>query len=114
MLILRLLSAWSQSERADAKILIEALGKFPAFLDSAKTVKLLSIHYKFVSISDCSMNQIASIVRSLVIGGFLYAFLAAAKVESYTPDLRNFEYLLTQMDKVAVKKLDPIMPLLNN
>ena len=53
-----------KAHEQDAKNIGEALGKVPAFLDSAKTVKLPSTHYKFVSISDCSKNQIVSLVRS--------------------------------------------------
>jgi len=75
--------------------------RWPAFPDSAAALQYLKQHYKLVILSNVDRASFAESNKKLQV--VFDRIVTAQDVGSYKPDLRNFRYLLAELEKVGVR-----------
>jgi 2-haloalkanoic acid dehalogenase type II len=81
-----------------------SVGDWPAFPDSPEALKYLKQHYKLVILSNVDNESFALSNRRL--GVAFDAIYAAEDIDSYKPNLRNFEYMLENLQRLGLGKAD--------
>ncbi|KAJ0124039.1 hypothetical protein J7T55_012512 [Diaporthe amygdali] len=82
-----------------------SVGSWPAFPDTVDALKRLSKHYKLVILSNVDRESFAGSNQGPLEGIKFDLIITAQDVGSYKPDLRNFRYLLKEVDqKFGVSK----------
>jgi len=76
--------------------------RWPAFPDSAVSLHYLKQHYKLVILSNVDRASFAESNKKLQVA--FDKIVTAQDVGSYKPDLRNFRQLLTEVEKLGVRK----------
>jgi 2-haloacid dehalogenase len=75
--------------------------RWPAFPDSAAALAYLKQHYKLVILSNVDRASFAESNKKLQVA--FDAIVTAEDVGSYKPDLRNFRYLLAELEKMGLR-----------
>lgn len=88
------------TEAADA--FGHSIGRWPAFADSAPSLRYLKQHYKLVILSNVDRASFAESNRRL--GVEFDRVITAQDVGSYKPDLRNFRFLIETLAAMGVLK----------
>ena len=78
--------------------------RWPAFPDTAEALKYLKQHYKLVILSNVDNESFASSNEKL--GVAFDAVYTAEDVGSYKPADRNFEYMLSKLTDLGIRKDD--------
>ena len=81
-----------------------SVGDWPAFPDTPEALKYLKQHYKLVILSNVDNESFALSNRRL--GVAFDAIYAAEDIGSYKPNLRNFEYMLENIQRLGLGKAD--------
>ena len=81
-----------------------SVANWPAFPDSADSLKYLKQHYKLVILSNVDNASFAASNEKL--GVDFDARYTAEDVGSYKPSPRNFEYMLRQLERLGLSKGD--------
>ncbi|KAK9787189.1 putative Haloacid dehalogenase [Seiridium cardinale] len=82
-----------------------SVGSWPAFPDTVDALKRLGKHYKLVVLSNVDRESFAGTNSGPLEGVTFDLVLTAQDIGSYKPDLRNFEYMIKQVnDKLGVPK----------
>jgi len=81
-----------------------SVGDWPAFADSAASLKYLKQHYKLVILSNVDNASFALSNKRLLVD--FDAIYTAEDVGSYKPDPRNFDYMLENLASLGVDKSD--------
>jgi 2-haloacid dehalogenase len=76
--------------------------RWPAFPDSAAALHYLKQHYKLVILSNVDRASFAESNGKLQVT--FDKVVTAQDVGSYKPDLRNFRHLLSEMEKLGLRK----------
>jgi 2-haloalkanoic acid dehalogenase type II len=79
-----------------------AVGRWPAFPDSAEALAYLQRHFKLIILSNVDRSSFARSNAKLQVDFDLV--LTAQDVGSYKPDRRNFERLLTELTGLGIAK----------
>lgn len=83
----------------------DSIGKWPAFPDSVDALKRLGKFYKLVILSNVDRESFSKTNSGPLEGVKFDLIITAQDVGSYKPDLRNFEYMLKEVDdKFGIKK----------
>ncbi len=92
----RLAERWSvKPEEEEAPEFGRSVGKWPAFPDSAEALSYLQEHYKLVILSNVDRDSFA--LSELRLGVKFDRVITAQDVGSYKPDVRNFHYMLEDL-----------------
>lgn len=83
--------------QADADAYGASIKRWAVFPDTADALRRLKKHYRLVVLSNVDAASFASSIGSLGGEGTFDAVLTAEAIGSYKPDLRNFEYLLREV-----------------
>jgi 2-haloalkanoic acid dehalogenase type II len=75
-----------------------SVGKWPAFPDTVDALKRLSKHYKLLVLSNVDRESFGATNAGPLQGVHFDAVITAQDIGSYKPDLRNFEYMLKQVN----------------
>lgn len=82
-----------------------SIGSWPAFPDTADALRRLGRHYKLVVLSNVDRESFAASNSGSMEGVKFDLILTAQDIGSYKPDLRNFEYMLREVeDKLGISK----------
>jgi 2-haloacid dehalogenase len=81
-----------------------SIGDWPAFADSAGALQYLKRHYKLVILSNVDNQSFAASNKKLEVA--FDAIYTAEDIGSYKPDPRNFDYMLTNLETLGVKRSD--------
>jgi 2-haloalkanoic acid dehalogenase type II len=82
-----------------------SVGSWPAFADTVDALKRLSKHYKLVVLSNVDRDSFAGTNSGPLQGVKFDLILTAQDIGSYKPDLRNFQYMIKEVnDKLGVPK----------
>lgn len=81
-----------------------SVGDWPAFPDSPEALAYLKRHFKLIILSNVDRLSFAGSQRRLGVE-FDHVF-TAQDIGSYKPDLRNFEYLISHLEKDGIEKDD--------
>ncbi|KAI5459305.1 HAD-like domain-containing protein [Mariannaea sp. PMI_226] len=82
-----------------------SIGSWPAFPDTVEALRRLSKHYKLVVLSNVDLDSFASSNKGPLEGFPFDLIITAQNVGSYKPNLKNFEYMLREVEaKFGVKK----------
>jgi 2-haloacid dehalogenase len=102
----RLASAWGvDATNEEANIFGASIPDWPEFPDSAEALSYLKEHYKLVVLSNVDRISFRSSNARLKVA--FDAVYTAQDVESYKPNLRNFDYMLKRLrDDFGVTKGD--------
>jgi 2-haloacid dehalogenase len=94
----RLAGRWAINATGDeTRSFGQSVGRWPAFADSATSLKYLKRYYKLCVISNVDR---ASFARSNDrLGVEFDRIVTAQDVKSYKPNIRNFEYALTDLER---------------
>lgn len=86
--------------QAEAEAFGTSVGSWPVFPDTIDAMQRLSKHFKLVALSNCDHVSYQATMAQALQGKVCFdAFYIAEDIGSYKPDLRNFEYLLSHVDK---------------
>ncbi len=77
---------------------------WPAFPDSAASLKYLKAHFKLVILSNVDNQSFAQSNKRL--GVPFDAIYVAEDIGSYKPDLRNFDYMLENLARLGIRKTE--------
>lgn len=77
---------------------------WPAFDDSAEALRYLKQHFKLVVLSNVDNESFAYSQAKL--GVAFDAAYVAGDIGSYKPDLRNFDYMLSQLSRLGISRDD--------
>ena len=80
----------------------QSVPDWPAFPDSTEALNYLKQHYKLVILSNVDRQSFAGSNKRL--GVAFDAICTAEDIGTYKPDLRNFEYLLREVEKLGFGK----------
>ena len=80
----------------------ESIAQWPAFADSAESLKYLKQHYKLVVLSN--VDNIGFAKSSLHLEVDFDAVYTAEDIGSYKPSIRNFEYMLENLAKMGIAR----------
>jgi 2-haloacid dehalogenase len=101
----RLAEEWDVAVTWDACLAYgRSVGDWPAFPDSAQALGYLKNHYKLVILSNVDNASFAASNRKL--GVDFDGRFTAEDIGSYKPSPRNFEYMLTQLERRGFSKSD--------
>jgi putative hydrolase of the HAD superfamily len=75
---------------------------WPVFVDSAGALQYLKRHYKLIILSNVDNESFAASNKKLQVD--FDAIYTAEDVGSYKPSDRNFDYLLTKLETLGIKK----------
>jgi 2-haloacid dehalogenase len=81
-----------------------SVGDWPAFGDTAASLKYLKQHFRLVILSNVDNASFALSNKRL--GVDFDAIYTAEDIGSYKPDQRNFEYMLENLSSLGVKRSD--------
>ncbi len=81
-----------------------SIARWPAFPDSAKSLKYLKRHYKLVILSNVDNASFAHSLRRLKIE--FDAVFTAEDIGSYKPSPRNFDYMLEKLAGLGIDRRD--------
>jgi 2-haloalkanoic acid dehalogenase type II len=82
-----------------------SVGKWPAFPDTVDALKRLGKHYKLVILSNVDRESFSETNAGPLQGFPFDAIFTAQDIGSYKPDLRNFEYMLREVEsKFGIEK----------
>jgi 2-haloalkanoic acid dehalogenase type II len=76
-----------------------SVGTWPAFRDTVAALRTLSRHYKLVVLSNVDREAFSLTNAGPLEGVKFDMILTAQDVGSYKPDLRNFEYMLKEVER---------------
>ncbi|MFZ9414524.1 MAG: haloacid dehalogenase type II [Alphaproteobacteria bacterium] len=101
----RLAAAWGvRLEDADHERFGNSVPDWPAFPDSAASLRYLKQHYRLVILSNVDREGFRGSNRRL--GVEFDAIFTAQDIGSYKPDLRNFHYMLERLGGMGIGKGD--------
>jgi len=101
----RLAEAWQIPVSWDEGLTYgQSVKNWPAFPDSADALAYLKEHYKLVILSNIDQTSFAASNAKLKVN--FDAVYTAQDVGSYKPAARNFEYMLTNLDRLGFSKND--------
>ena len=99
----RLAAHWgAASSDADAAAFGASVGDWPAFPDSADSLRYLKQHYKLMILSNVDRASFARSNEKL--GVAFDAIFTAEDIGSYKPDPANFAYLLSRLGEMGIDK----------
>ncbi|KAI5920246.1 HAD-like domain-containing protein [Camillea tinctor] len=82
-----------------------SVGSWPAFPDTVDALKRLGKHYKLVVLSNVDLESFAKSNEGPLEGVKFDLIITAQDVGSYKPDLRNFQYMVKEVqEKLGVPK----------
>lgn len=82
-----------------------SIGKWPAFPDTVDALRRLQQHYKLVVLSNVDRESFSGSNSGPLEGIKFDGIFTAQDIGSYKPDLRNFEYLLQEVEaKFGIKR----------
>lgn len=81
---------------------LNAVGTWPAFVDSAAGLQYLKKHYKLVILSNVDNRSFAESNKKL--GVEFDAIYTAEDIGSYKPSLKNFYYMLEKLQTMGISK----------
>lgn len=81
-----------------------SVANWPAFPDSAEALAYLKAHFKLVVLSNVDNASFAHSDAKL--GHPFTATFVAGDIGSYKPDLRNFDYMLTNLERMGIAQSD--------
>ena len=91
-----------EPEPAAAAALGQSVGEWPAFSDSAESLRYLKQHFKLIILSNVDRE---SFRRSNARLGVEFDHIFTAEdIGSYKPDLRNFEHMLERIGQAGIRK----------
>jgi len=94
---------WGVTPRAEEALAYgRSVKDWPAFVDSASALQYLKKFYKLVILSNVDRESFKASQARLQVE-FDYVF-TAQDIGSYKPDLRNFEYMITELAKDGIQK----------
>jgi 2-haloalkanoic acid dehalogenase type II len=76
-----------------------SVGSWPAFPDTVEALRRLAKHYKLVVLSNVDRASFAKSNAGSLQGVPFDMIITAQDIGSYKPDLRNFEYMLTAVER---------------
>jgi 2-haloacid dehalogenase len=79
-----------------------SVGNWPAFEDTPGALQYLKQHFKLVILSNVDNETFEASNRRLQVQ--FDAIFTAEDIGSYKPDLRNFHYMLEQLERLGVRK----------
>jgi 2-haloalkanoic acid dehalogenase type II len=94
---LRVPTTWEECERYGAGV-----GQWPAFPDSAGALAYLKRHYRMIVLSNVDNRSFAGAAAKLGIDWD--GIFTAEDIGSYKPAQRNFDYLLTGIDRMGIAR----------
>ena len=80
----------------------QSVKEWPAFTDSAESLKYLKQHYKLVILSNVDNTSFAASNKKL--GVEFDAIYTAQDVGTYKPDDRNFDYMLEKLERSGIDR----------
>jgi 2-haloacid dehalogenase len=89
---------------ADCAAYGQSVGDWPAFADSAASLRYLKTFYKLVILSNVDNANFAR--SNAKLGVRFDAIFAAEDIGSYKPDMRNFDYMLASLARRGIAKED--------
>ncbi|MEM8686233.1 MAG: haloacid dehalogenase type II [Pseudomonadota bacterium] len=101
----RLAEEWGVPVAWDECLLYgQSVRHWPAFEDSAQALTYLKKHYKLIVLSNVDNASFAYSNQKLEVA--FDAVYTAEDIGSYKPASRNFEYMLAQLDRQGIGKVD--------
>lgn len=88
-----------QASDADAQKFGASVGTYPAFPDTVAAMKVLGLHYKLVVLSNVDNESFSRTLSGPLNGVKFDAIYTAENIGSYKPDLKNFRYLIENVDR---------------
>lgn len=86
-----------------------SVGDWPVFPDTVEALKRLHKHFKLVILSNVDTESFKRTLTDQLTGIDFDAIYTAQEIGSYKPDLNNFDYLISHVEKdLGVKKEDII------
>ena len=82
----------------------QSVRDWPAFADSAEALIYLKEHFKLIVLSNVDNASFAHSNQKLAVK--FDAVYTAEDIGSYKPSARNFEYMLAQLDRQGIGKVD--------
>jgi 2-haloacid dehalogenase len=99
----RLAEEWSvHASHEDCVAYGRSVGNWPAFTDTPAALNYLKKHFKLVILSNVDNETFEASNRRLQVE--FDAIYTAEDIGSYKPDLKNFHYMLEQLDRRGVGK----------
>ncbi|KAK5050875.1 hypothetical protein LTR84_003434 [Exophiala bonariae] len=86
-----------------------SVGDWPAFPDSVAALNSMKKHYKLVILSNVDRTSFAKVLAGPLAEVEFDAVYTAEDIGSYKPDINNFEYLLSHVEKDFGLKKDQIL-----
>ena len=104
----QLADEWGVEDRVgegEAEAFARSMGDWAPFSDTVDAMRVLAERYKLVALSNVDQGTIARTLSGPLAEVRFDAVYTAEDIGSYKPDLRNFEYLLSNVrDKFGVEK----------
>ena len=92
----QLASEWKvEVEPGEAEAFAQSMGDWTPFPDTVAAMQVLSKHYKLIVLSNVNRATFTRTLQGPLADVRFDAVYIAEDIGSYKPDLRNFEYLLT-------------------
>ena len=88
----------------DARAVATALCKSPPFPDTIEALHILSKYYTLIALSNNSEKGIEAVMAGPLKEVKFDLILLAERIGAYKPDLKNFEYLLNELEKQGIRK----------
>ncbi|KAJ0414841.1 HAD-like domain-containing protein [Aspergillus carlsbadensis] len=89
----------------ESRVFGESIGSWPAFEDTVSALYELKKHYKLVVLSNVDRQSFSKTNAGSLQGFPFDLIITAQDVGSYKPDVRNFEYMLSAVEReFGVKK----------
>ncbi|KAI9152061.1 (S)-2-haloacid dehalogenase [Paramyrothecium foliicola] len=86
-----------------------SVGKWPVYPDTIDALKRLHKHFKLVILSNVDRDSFKQTLSDVLTGIDFDAIYTAEEIGSYKPDLNNFDYLISHLEKdLGVQKEDII------
>ena len=83
----------------------QSVGSWPAFEDTVAAMQELGKHYKLVVLSNVDKESFSKTLDGALSGVRFDAIYTAEDIGSYKPDLKNFEYLIKNIESdLGIKK----------
>lgn len=86
----------------------KSIGSWPAFPDTVAAMQELGKYYKLIALSNVDRVSFSNTLSSPLAGVKFDAIFTAQDIGSYKPDLKNFEYLIRESEKLFGNKKDEI------
>lgn len=99
----RMAKSWDvHASEADAKAFGHSIRHWPAFSDSAPTLKYLKLNYRLVILSNVDRKSFRH--SNARLGVEFDHIFTAQDIGSYKPDLRNFQFMLDRLASMGIEK----------